>query len=162
MTELEKCIILKDRGYTYDPLSGYLIGKKGIIIGHNKAGYIIVNFNFNDKCYCIMGHRLAWYLYYNYLPTNIIDHKNRIKDDNKISNLRLSTKSENGFNTNAKGYSYHKASKKYKVSITVNYKYIYIGLFDSTHEARNAYLEAKKKYHIFKTENFFDIGLGKE
>lgn len=38
---------------------------------------------------------LCWLLYYGEWPTHILDHKNRIKNDNRIKNLRDATRSQN-------------------------------------------------------------------
>jgi len=40
------------------------------------------------------------------------------------------------------------AAKKYMASIKFNYKNIYLGLYNTEEEARQAYLDAKKVYHI--------------
>lgn len=45
-----------------------------------------------------LEHRVAWAIYYNEIPKLDIDHINHIRDDNRISNLRLVTKSENARN----------------------------------------------------------------
>jgi len=65
-------------------------------------------------------HRLAWFYVYGKWPENEIDHINRIKIDNKISNLREVTKSQNRQNINVKknnksgcrGVSWHKTHKR--------------------------------------------------
>lgn len=46
----------------------------------------------------IKAHRLAWLLHYGSEPESIIDHINGDGTDNKISNLRLSSASENAKN----------------------------------------------------------------
>jgi len=50
-------------------------------------------------------------------------------------------------NTNAKGYHYNKKNDKWVASISVNHKTIYLGSFNSSEEAKEAYLNAKKYYH---------------
>jgi hypothetical protein len=47
-----------------------------------------------------------------------------------------------------KGYCWNKLKRKYQSYILVNSKRIYLGYFDNEEDARQAYLEAKKKYHI--------------
>lgn len=48
---------------------------------------------------------------------------------------------------NTKGYSWNKANKKYDARIIVDKEFIYLGGFDTSEEAHNVYLRAKKKYH---------------
>ena len=82
---------------------------------------------------------------------NSIDHIDGDKQNNSIENLRVVTNAQNGWNnshTKCKGYYWDKKNKKFKAHIKVNYKQIHLGCFDLESDARNAYLEAKKIYHI--------------
>ena len=79
-----------------------------------------------------------------------IDHINRIKDDNRIENLRVVTRQENNFNTNVKGYCWDKEKQKWKARIRINGKYKHLGYFDYKTDARLAYVTAKKKLHIIE------------
>lgn len=88
-----------------------------------------------------------------------IDHINGNRLDNRKQNLRIVTNQENQWNqTKAKGYHWKKSRKKWEVQISLNNKDIYIGLYNTEEDARNAYLEAKKKYHIIpeRKENATD------
>ena len=79
---------------------------------------------------------------------NVIDHLDGNKLNNNIENLQKKTHQQNGWNQiNVKGYSWSKRDNKYCAKITVNYKSVYLGLFDNETDAHNAYLEAKKIYH---------------
>lgn len=49
-----------------------------------------------------LAHRLAWFYVYGAWP-NEIDHLNRVKDDNRFSNLRASTRQQNVFNSGPRG-----------------------------------------------------------
>ena len=77
----------------------------------------------------------------------LIDHIDRDKLNNNITNLRIVDKQHNSFNTNAKGYSFHKASNKFKAQIKLNNTSIHLGLFTTEQEAKAAYQAAKLIYH---------------
>jgi len=81
-------------------------------------------------------------------PIQLIDHKNRDKLDNCISNLRLVSNQENQFNRCCKGYC--KSGNKYQARICVNGKFICLGTYDTEEEAHNAYQQAKLIHHIIK------------
>lgn len=103
------------------------------------------------------AHRMAWLYEYGKLPDGDIDHINGIKNDNRIENLRLATRSEN--NQNRK--TANKNNKhcmigvrknrigKYVASITIDRKAIHLGCFDTIEEASFAYQKAKTKHHPF-------------
>lgn len=147
LTLLEKCEFIKSRGYKYDPKTGVITSQLGKIIKPNNLGYIHIQTSCKKNRIEILGHQYAWYMYYGSVPNNFIDHINKIKSDNRIENLRIVTPQQNSFNTNAKGYYYHKPSQKYLSRIFLDGKNIHIGLFENEQDAHEAYLEAKKIYH---------------
>lgn len=64
-----------------------------------------------------------------------------------LENLRIVSHIQNCWNIkDVKGYC--KVKNKFKVIITINNKQILIGYFDTEEEARQAYLDAKKIYHV--------------
>ena len=75
------------------------------------------------------------------------DHTNHNTLDNRHSNIRIVTPSQNRQNNRGKGYSWRKATKKYRAYITVNGVQKHLGCFDTPEEARDAYLDAKHTYH---------------
>ena len=80
----------------------------------------------------------------------VVDHIDKNKLNNSLHNLRVISQQENSFNSNSKGYSWDKYANKYSAQIHLNRKKINLGLFKTEEDARNAYLEAKLKYHIIQ------------
>ena len=65
-------------------------------------------------------------------------------------NCRWVTRQTQSRNMRGKGYRWGKKTKKWEARITVNYKQIHLGCFDTEEEARKAYLKAKRKHHGIK------------
>lgn len=145
MTLRDRLEIFKNKGYKYDKETGIITSPKNKIIDGVSHGYIIVSFRYNNKSITIKGQQLAWYLEYNEVPI-VIDHINRISTDNRLSNLRNITQQKNNFNKNPKGY--FKSYGKFRAVIRLNNKNIHLGSFKTEEEAHQAYLDAKKIYHI--------------
>ena len=99
-----------------------------------------------------LSHRLAWLYIHGYLPDGQIDHINGDRADNRISNLRVTTNSQN-----AKNAGLRKNNKtgimgvclsdnKWKAKIVVNYKSIHLGCFNDFFEACCARKSAERTY----------------
>jgi len=145
MKEIERFERLKELGYKYDPETGDLFGKRGHKIkSKGNDGYIRCGVYENKKEYKVMGHRFIWWLNHNEIP-EVIDHINRVTDDNRLENLRNTTHSENNKNKFGKGYL--KNGSGFHAQIWVDRKWIYLGQHKTEQEAQQAYLEAKKIYH---------------
>ena len=99
-------------------------------------------------------HRLAWLYVYGSFPEKHIDHINRIRDDNRIENLREVSQKKNLQNritpsnstTGRIGVSVMKGSSKYRSTIYVNGKSINLGVFDILSDAINAREHAERIY----------------
>lgn len=149
MTREERCKLAISKGYVYNPETGDIVGPRGKkIISLDKTGYQRILIQENLKRYKILTQIFAWY-WVNKEIVNSLDHINGVRSDNRIINLRPVTQQENCFNRlKAKGYYFNKKAKKWKATITINYKKIHLGYFDTEEEAKQAYLIAKAKYHI--------------
>lgn len=80
-----------------------------------------------------------------------VDHINHNGLDNRRSNLRIVSRSENQWNRrNPKGYTWWERTKKWQACIKRDRRKIHLGYFDTEQQAHQAYLDAKKKYHCFK------------
>ena len=78
------------------------------------------------------------------------DHIHHNTLDNRRSQLRIVTHQQNQWNVKGvKGYSFHKRSNVFQAEIVASGKQIYLGSYNTPKEASDAYVEAKKKYHLF-------------
>lgn len=76
-------------------------------------GYKRLSRHFKNVSKHIFVHRLVWITFMGEIPDDLqIDHFNRIKDDNRLENLRLVTPSENAQNKD--GYFYTTFGQKFK------------------------------------------------
>lgn len=99
------------------------------------------------------AHRVAWFYHYGEWPIGMIDHINRDRLDNRISNLRIVTYSENHQNrSSVNGYVEKKG--RFYASIVIGRKRHYLGAFGTADDARAAYLLAKKRIHPTSPINF--------
>ena len=122
----------------------------------NCRGYLRLILNHKGKSKDYLVHRLVAYAYLNLDLENtkqVIDHQDRDKSNNFVSNLRIVTHQQNRFNTNAKGYSWYKRDKKWRAQIMVDGKYINLGLFEKEEDASKCYQDAKLIYHIIEHES---------
>lgn len=112
--------------------------------GPQNDGYIHISLY--GKKY--LAHRLAWLFTHGQWPEGEIDHINRIRDDNRLANLRDVTKSINQRNrNNVRGADFHLASGKWRSRINVSGKSMFLGYFNDLAEAEAAYLRAKSEHH---------------
>lgn len=136
----------------YDPETGVFTWRvrrsptclKGSVAGaiNQVSGYRQIGFDGQDYT----AHRLAWLYTKREWPLGEIDHKNRVRDDNRIDNLRDATHSNNSANrlkqsnntSGLKGVSYHKAAKRWRATIRKEH----LGLFDTREAAHAAYCHA--------------------
>ncbi len=113
-------------------------------------GYILITIN--RKKY--LAHRLAWFMEYREFPNGQIDHINGNRIDNRISNLRVVTTSENQQNLRSPrgknpylGVSAIKGTLLWQAHIQVNGMQKNLGRFKTPEDARDAYINAKKTWH---------------
>ena len=134
--------------FLYDPETGILYNKvyrsARAKIGQeagtlNENGYIKVRI----RGIGYQAHRLIWIIVYGYNPENAIDHINKDKKDNRLSNLREVTLSCNSRNSSlamdnksgVKGICYSRGRKTWVVYIFYDNKLRALGYFKDFTEA---------------------------
>ena len=121
-----------------------------IIKCKNYYGYIVIRIN--KKLY--KASRLAWLYMYGCFPKYNIDHINRIRDDDKLCNLRDVNQTVNRINSRIRkdnksgkiGVSWCKLRKKWRAQITINKKLIDLYYFENLDEAIKIRRKAEIKY----------------
>lgn len=105
----------------------------------------------------VAAHRVAFTIHHGKRPDGEVDHINGDRSDNRISNLRDTTRTVNARNmkkssanqSGVTGVSFYKASKKWQARIMAGVKYLHLGYFDSFEDAVSARKSAEKTlgYH---------------
>lgn len=120
----------------------------------NTTGYLKIGINGKDY----QAHRLAWLYMYGHIPVDEIDHISHDRADNRISNLREATRTENLRNqTMSKanksghtGVTWNKANSKWQASISVGGKSKHLGKFSDIKDAVCAREKANIKYDFHR------------
>jgi hypothetical protein len=97
-------------------------------------------------------HRLAWFYMNGEWPPAEIDHADLDRQNNRWSNLRSATSSQNKANRQSrgaypKGVCFHKASGLFSSRVHSGGKQISLGYFKTPELAHQAYCDAAPKYH---------------
>lgn len=138
----------KERGFTRS-------GKKA---GAENKGYVWV---ISKKIGGARGaNRIIWEMHNGIIPDGcVIDHADRNPLNNRIENLRLASRSENGMNAKSKSNKRSKLPKnvykdweyngilKYRAQISVNGKCVRVGNLSSIEEADMHAKRLTQKYH---------------
>jgi hypothetical protein len=125
--------------------------RKGNVAGGcHGSGYTTIRINGKDY----LAHRLAWAIHYGSIPENMqIDHINGDRKDNRILNLRLATHEENCRNSRPRKHNksgikgVRRMRSKWAARIRINNEEIWLGSYETSEAAAQAYKEAADKFH---------------
>lgn len=103
------------------------------------------------------AHRVIWAMAHGRWPVDVIDHINRIRWDNRISNLREATKSENSRNSSlnssgARGVYWNGSNKKWRATIKFGDEQVHLGYFSQRLDALIARKAAQEKIGFYPTD----------
>jgi hypothetical protein len=151
---------------TYDPITGIFTWKYRYDVPKNwnskhafrvagtiskTTGYTVIQIG---KGLHYNAARLAWLYMTGKWPTDQIDHKNLIRDDDRFENLREATNSQNNSNKRAQSNNqcghrgiYLHNGKVWRARINHNGKQIELGCFVNLEDAIDARKKAEEKYH---------------
>ena len=142
----------------YDPETGIFRWREPVgnrVIAGDRAGCVggkgYIKIKIDGKYY--QAHRLAILYTDGYFPENTVDHKNRIRADNRRVNLREASRQcqarncgmRNDNTTGVKGVRWHNRDRRWLAHVTVNGQKKHLGSFDD-------FLEAA--YHRYAAEQF--------
>ena len=128
----------------------------GSINGHGYRGIKI-----NGKT--VAAHRLIWLYVHGHFPKSVVDHKNRIASDNRLSNLRDVSQTDNAQNIGLPrhnksghiGVSWIKTHKSWTVYIKVDGKNKWLGYYKDLEQAVAARKAGEAKYYnLPEAENY--------
>lgn len=144
----------------YEPSTGALTRKIktsnrvkiGDVVGcKNRDGYLVTRIG--DILY--YNHRLAWFYVHGDWPDEEIDHRNGVRDDNRLINLRRASRKQNARNSRkpssnssgVKGVSWCKIMNKWFAYVGVDNQRVKVGYFDSLDDAEKSVSCTRKNIH---------------
>lgn len=142
----------------YDPETGLFTRRiprggepAGAVCGTLMRGYIRIGIDGG----IYPAHRLAYLYMLGEIPPAMVDHRHRNTADNRWSEIRPATRSENSRNqkitdrntSGFKGVSWHKRDKRWRAYICVDGKDQHLGYFDAAGLAHAAYRAAAIRLH---------------
>jgi hypothetical protein len=144
---------------SYDPSTGvftWIVSNRPGWDG-KEAGWLLNNGYIAIEVFgqTVLAHRLAWFYSHGIWPVGEIDHRDRDRTNNRISNLRDVSKSTNQANvglrtdntSGVRGINWNKRLSRWAVRLQVNNKRYFLGYFDSFDDAVEARQLAFETHH---------------
>lgn len=124
------------------PNSDRYYAVRHITTGYKKQGLLLL-------------HKVIFERFATLLPGQVIDHKDNNPLNNRRSNLRIASHSQNMQNrkrhknntSGYKGVTWHKGKGKWRAAITVNKRKVHLGYFVNLEDAAAAYHTASEQLH---------------
>ena len=151
--------------FHYDAESGMLLWRNGN--GRNVKPWQQAK-ALNGNGYCSVKiekknhpvHRIIWLYVYGHFPEQDIDHKNRIRNDNRLCNLRAVSRTDNCQNISLPshnksghiGVSWFKNHNCWTVYVKVNKKNKWLGYYKNLDDAIAARKAGEKQYYNLPEE----------
>lgn len=103
----------------------------------------------------VKAHRVAWAVAHGHWPELEVDHIDQDPSNNKLENLRLATRAQNGYNravrqdsgSGIKGVRWKPCKRKWQARIRKDGKEYHLGYFDSAHDAEKRHAAAVRELH---------------
>ena len=144
----------------YDPETGVFTWRvakgrksKGMLAGCiDHYGYVQIGIDGTHY----KGHRIAWLITNGAWPSEHIDHRNGVRNDNRSANLREASQSINmqnllrpmeGNTSGFLGVCWDTEKQSFMAQIKTKGKNKFLGRFTDPNEAHAAYLDAKRRLH---------------
>lgn len=117
---------------------------------NNCSGYVVIRLGGKLE----FAHRLAWLYVHGKWPGGDIDHKNGIRSDNRMENLRdvphrINRQNERKARVNSKSglLGVHPKRGRWAARLWVAGRSMSFGSYATPEEAHQVYLDAKRRFH---------------
>lgn len=145
--------------WRYDADSGIVYGTSGRQIGVKSRGYLNGSVRLDGKSHTVGLHRAAWLLTYGAWPSDQMDHRDGVRSNNRIANLREATAIGNAENRKPRRRMqrlppgvYATREGRFTVQRRSGGKLHYAGTFERQEHAAAESLALKARLHRFNPE----------
>lgn len=116
------------------PKSGQVFTRRGPVTARDTKGYVVGNIRWRGEKKQFKAHQVVWFHSGRSVPKGyMLDHINRVKDDNRLCNLRIVTPRQNSANYDVRRGERHSGTRlknsdiidiRNKYKIVKNYTHI--------------------------------------